>query len=172
MVVLGSANRTTEEGTMTSLASIAIGIVVVVFLIARQMMKRSVREDRKPVIMLILFVIGLYETAQYVQSHSVSGTAIAMAAASIVLAAVFGVIRGYTVRLWREGGTLWRQGTPLTLLLWVVSMGVHFGADYLAGGGSVSQGLTSATLLLYIAVTFGLQQLITQTRAARIPVNV
>lgn len=154
---------------MNTLTSIAIGVVIVVLLIARQMMKRSVREDRKPIIMLVLFVIGLYDIGQYLHGHSVGGTAIAMTAASIVIAAVLGVVRAYTVRLWREGGTLWRQGTVLTLVLWVLSIGVHFGADFLIGGGP-SQGLTNTSLLLYIAVTFGLQQLIVQSRAARIPV--
>jgi hypothetical protein len=56
----------------------------------------------------------------------------------------------------------------LTAVLWVVSLGVHLGYDYLVDGKN-SAGLGTASLLLYLGVTFTIQRLILQARAQRIP---
>ena len=53
-----------------------------------------------------------------------------------------------------DGGRAWRQGNWLTALLWVVSLAVHLGYDYLVDGRGSQAGLGSASLLLYFGVTF------------------
>jgi hypothetical protein len=85
-----------------------------------------------------------------------------------VLGAVFGAIRAMTVRLWFGGGQALRQGTWLTLLLWIVSLGVHLGYDYLVLGHGSLSGLGNATLILYFAITYTIQRLILQARAGRL----
>jgi len=57
--------------------------------------------------------------------------------------------------------------TRLTALLWIVSLAVHLGYDYLVDGRGAQAGLGSASLLLYFAVTFTIQRLILQARAQR-----
>ena len=79
----------------------------------------------------------------------------------------FGAIRAPTVRVWVDGGQSWRQGTRLTAVLWVVSLGVHLGYDYLVEGKGSQSGLGSASLLLYFGVTFTIQQLILDDRSHR-----
>lgn len=150
--------------------SIVIGILALLFVLARQLQKRPVREDRGMRFMLILAVVGLYEIGTYLAHHSAHATAIGIVAGSLVVAAVFGAIRAYTVRLWREDGVLYRQGNALTLLLWLVAIGAHFGLDILvdhSGGGS---GLASSALVLYIAVSLGVQRLVVGRRATRLPI--
>ncbi len=78
------------------------------------------------------------------------------------------MIRAATVHVWADGGQGWRQGTWLTAVLWVVSLGVHLGYDYLIDGKGAQAGLGSASLLLYFGVTFTIQRLILQARAQRI----
>ncbi|HEX3786244.1 MAG TPA: hypothetical protein VHW44_00155 [Pseudonocardiaceae bacterium] len=153
---------------MNTTISIIIGIAVLALLLFRQTQKRSVREDRKPTLLLILAVIGVLDLVNYLKDNPANGTAIAMLTASLVLAAGFGVIRAYTVRLWREDGTLWRQGNALTIVLWLVAIGLHFGADFLIDHDNPAKGLSSAALMLYIAVSFGVQRLVVQSRASHV----
>lgn len=149
-----------------NVTEIVIGVAVVVLLLARQLQKRSVREDSRPLIFLILAVVGLVEAGQFVKSHPVGSEAILLTVGSLVLAAIFGVIRAFTVRLWRENGQLFRKGNALTILLWLVSIGIHFGGDALID--SSAKGLSSSTLLLYLAVTLGVQQIVVRYRATQL----
>jgi hypothetical protein len=89
-------------------------------------------------------------------------------AGSLLIAAAFGAIRAATVHVWVDGGQGLRQGTWLTAVLWVVSLGVHLGYDYLLEGKGAQAGLGSASLLLYFGVTYTIQRLILQARAQRI----
>jgi hypothetical protein len=149
-----------------NVTEIVIGIAVVILLLARQVQKRSVREDSRPLIFLALAVVGLLEAGQYIKAHPVNSEAILLTVASLVLAAVFGVIRAYTVRLWREEGQLFRQGNVLTIVLWIVAIGIHLGGDLLID--SSAKGLSTTTLLLYLAVTLGVQQMVVRYRAGQL----
>jgi hypothetical protein len=147
-------------------ANLVIGLVVLVWLLSRQVQKRLVREDRRPTVMLVLLVVGVIQLANFFKGGvSATTTVILLLVASFVLAAVFGVIRAYTVRLWRVDGQLWRQGTWVTLVLWVVAIGIHLGLDYAIDGVGAAKGLSSASILLYLAVTLGVQRLVVQSRA-------
>jgi hypothetical protein len=48
------------------------------------------------------------------------------------------------VRVWVDGGQAWRQGSWLTAVLWIVSLGAHLGYDYLVEGKGAKAGLGSA----------------------------
>jgi len=148
-----------------NLTSVVIAVLVLGFVLVRQVQKRSVKEDGKPVLLLVLLAVGLVDFVQFVKGHPVNGTGIAMLVASLVAAGAFGAIRGYTIRLWREDGVLYRQGNALTVVLWLVAIGVHFGADVLIDHSGSATGLATTALLLYIAVTFGVQRLVVRSRA-------
>ena len=140
-----------------------IGLVVLAFILYRQLQARPVRDSMR--LPPIVAIIGVVQLVQY--GHHGTGVAVALAG-SLVLAAVFGAIRAPTVRVWVDGGQAWRQGTWLTAVLWVVSLGVHLGYDYLVEGKGSQSGLGSASLLLYFGVTFTIQRLILQASARRI----
>jgi hypothetical protein len=70
-----------------------------------------------------------------------------------------------------DAGQALRQGTWLTAALWIVSLGLHFGYDYLVDGKGDLAGLGSASLTLYFAVTYTIQRVILQARAQRIATN-
>ena len=143
-----------------------IGLVVLAFILYRQLQARPVRDTMR--LPLIIAIIGVVQLAQFLQhGHHGPGVSVALAG-SLVIAAVFGAIRAATVRVWVDGGQAWRQGTWLTAVLWVVSLGVHLGYDYLVEGKGSQSGLGSASLLLYFGVTFTIQRLILQARAQRI----
>jgi len=146
---------------------LVIGIAVLALILYRQLQVRPVRGTMR--LPLILAIIGIVELIQFFkidQSHH-TGTVFAALAGSLVLAAITAVIRAVTVRVWIQAGQALRQGTWLTALLWIVSLGAHLGYDYLVDRGSQA-GLGTASLTLYFAVTYTIQRLILQVRAQRI----
>jgi len=145
---------------------ILIGLVVLGFILYRQLQVRPVRDDMR--LPLILGVIGVVELAQYLQHRPHGPSVIAALAGSLVIAAAFGAIRAATVRVWSDGGQAWRQGNWLTAVLWIVSLAAHLAYDYFVDGKGQQAGLGSASLLLYFGVTFTIQRFIVQARAQRI----
>ncbi|HEX3784401.1 MAG TPA: hypothetical protein VHX38_32480 [Pseudonocardiaceae bacterium] len=124
------------------------------------------KEDSRPIAYLVLAVVGVVEVADFVKSHPVNSEAILLTVASLAIAAVFGLIRAYTVRLWREDGQLFRQGNAVTIALWIVGIGIHFGGDALID--SSAKGLSTTTIMLYLAISLGVQQVVVKARAGQL----
>lgn len=146
--------------------NLLVGLAVLALLVYRQLQVRPVRANfRLP---LILAVIGVIQLTQFLKHDHHTGTVFAALAGSLVLAAIFGAIRAMTVRVWIQAGQALRQGTWVTAVLWVVSLGVHLGYDYLVDGKGSQAGLGTASLTLYFAVTYTIQRFILQAKAQRI----
>jgi len=147
--------------------NLLIGLAVLALILVRQLQVRPVRASfRLPLILAIIGVVELYQFLQHNQHHD-TGVVFAALAGSLALAAITGAIRALTVRVWFDGGRALRQGNWLTAVLWIVSLGVHLGYDYLVDGKSLS-GLGTASLTLYFAVTYTIQRLILQAKAQRL----
>jgi hypothetical protein len=145
-----------------------IGIAVLGLLIYRNLMARPVRQANQRVY-LILGIIGIVETVEYMQKNHVDATiAVAALAGSLVLAAVFGAIRALTVRVWMKDGQPWSQGNVLTAVLWIIALGAHLGYDALIGHDKGVGNLGTATVLLYLVVCLAVQRLIIVARAAKL----
>jgi len=148
---------------------IVLGVAVLALLIYRQVIARPVRA-RGLQIVLMLGVIGVIQTVGYFDhSHSSDGTYAALGG-SLVLAAIFGVLRASTVRLWIQDGQVWQKGNWVTGGLWVVALAAHLGYDALVarGNGHGAASVGDATVVLYLAVSLGIQRVIVQQRASRL----
>jgi hypothetical protein len=157
---------------MMSALYYVIGIAVLALILYRQLSVRRVRDGYRLVI--ILAVIGVLELSRFLggrnASHVDGGKVVLALAGSAVLAVGLGALRATTVRLWRgEDGQLLRRGTWLTATLWVVAVAAHLAFDALiAGGASDGKGnIGNATLALYLAASFGAQQMVMLKRAER-----
>lgn len=152
-------------------ANIVIGLIVLAWVVSRQLRTRPVREEQATKLLLVLGAVGLYEVAQYAdRHHDVPLLAWGLLIVSLVLAAVLGVARGLTMRVWRDAtGQLLQRGTPVTLALWGLSIAAHLGADALMHGeGSNASGLGSAGIVLYLALTLGVQRVVVVRRGAEL----
>lgn len=149
-----------------NVTEILIGAAVLIYVLARQVQKRTVKEDSRPLIFLILAVVGVVEAGQFIKAHPVGSEAILLTVASLAIAAVFGVIRAFTMHLWRDNGQLFRQGNVLTIVLWLVAIAIHIGGDTLID--TSAKGLSTSTLLLYLAVSLGVQQVVVRYRATQL----
>jgi hypothetical protein len=142
-----------------------------VLLLRRQLAVRRLRETYRLVV--ILAVIGILELSDYLRASGthLSGKIAVALVGSAILAAVMGALRAITVRVWRgDGDQLLRKGTWLTAVLWVVALAAHLGFDALVAGGISGKNgnVGEATIALYLAVSFGAQQVILLSRAARL----
>jgi hypothetical protein len=133
-------------------------------------MARRLRETYRMVV--ILAILGVLQFSNYLSasgSHLSGKIALALVG-SAVLAAVMGVLRAITVRIWRgDDNQLFRQGTWVTGVLWVVAVGLHLALDALVTHGTSSKdgNVGDATVVLYLAVSFGVQQVVLLRRATR-----
>ena len=71
------------------------------------------------------------------------------------------------MRVWRDAdGTVVRQGSAVTVLLWLLAIAAHLGIDVAIDRVSHPlAGLGSASLVLYLGVVLGIQSLVEQHRA-------
>jgi hypothetical protein len=150
-----------------TLIYLVIGIAVLGLLIVRNLRAQPVRQVNQR-LFLILGVIGIVETYQYLGHHHAGATAVAALAGSLVLAGVFGLIRAMTVRVWMKDGQPWSQGNVLTAILWILALGAHLGYDALLDHHKDLSGLGEATVLLYLVVSLIVQRVVVTTRAARL----
>jgi hypothetical protein len=151
-------------------ANVAIGVLVLAFVLYRQVTTQRLRENYR--LPLLLAIIGIVQFVAFLNGHPHDDGGIAAAVAgSLVIAAAFGAIRVPTVRVWRQDGVLLRKGTWLTAVLWVISFAAHLGYDYLVAGnvtsGKNGGNVGDATVLLYLVVTLTVQRYLLMARAAR-----
>ncbi len=149
--------------------SIIIGVAVVVLLLARQMQVRPVGDQSSLRIALVLGVIGVIEVTKAAHGHQLGATTVAWLAAMIVVGGALGVIRAFTVKLWRvDEGLALRKGTLVTGVLWVVSLGAHFAMENRIDASTHISGFGASSLLLYLAITYGVQREVVRWRAAAV----
>ncbi|MHB1500186.1 MAG: hypothetical protein ACYCYK_03300 [Candidatus Dormibacteria bacterium] len=140
-------------------ASLILGLVVLALLLYRQLQRRPVQAS--PVLPLVLLVIGFAELTSFARAHPLTPTETSLLTLSLAAFAIgLGALRAFTVRLFVDSSRLMRQGTWVTVLLWLVAVGLHLAVDALNGVGE-------ATLLLYLGLTLGTQQVVVQWRARR-----
>jgi hypothetical protein len=161
--------------------SIAIDVIVLAVLVYRQVRARPLSTGY--VLPLLLVVFGLLEfgavllgssqaLAQFLkgqQSFSAipdGGLVVAALAGSLGIAVISAAVRAPTYRLWWQDGRYWRQGTAITLLLWLISLGAHLLYDGVIARNSALSALGSDTILLYFGVTLAVQRWLLGVRAS------
>jgi hypothetical protein len=145
--------------------SYALGAVVLILVLLRQVRIRPVPRVFQPRLPLVIGVIGLLEMFSYSGTHHVSGSAWGWVIGTLVIGAVgLGALRGLSMRVWASEGWVLRQGNALTMGLWLVSLLVHFAGD--AGGDHAgAAGLEGASLLVYLGLTLAVQYYVVYRRA-------
>ena len=117
---------------------IIIGVAVLALLIYRQLRTRPVNASGLRIV-AIIGVIGLLEAYQFMQHHHAGTVTYAALLGSLVLAAVFGVLRALTVRLWLTAGQPWSRGSWLRHA-GIAALAAHLGYDALVAGRTRQRG--------------------------------
>jgi hypothetical protein len=141
-------------------AALLIDAAILVLLLYRQLTVRPLNDGRFSV---VLISVGLVELVSYGQHHRRTDGILAFLAASLAISVLLGAVRAVTVRLWRQDGRVVRQGTWLTALLWLVSIGSHIAIGAVHRGSTAAA--TGAATLAFLGVTLGAQQVALRARA-------
>lgn len=145
--------------------SIAIGVLVVIYILSRQLRVRIVPRVVNIRFSIILAVIGLFDLSSYTGSHHVTIGDFYWVVGSLVFGSILlGALRALTVKIWVSNNWVVRQGTWLTMALWAISLLLHFAADFGSGHTAVAN-LEASSLLLYLGVTYGVQNYVVHRRA-------
>jgi hypothetical protein len=161
--------------------SLAITGAALVLLLRGQLRAEPVRAEF--VLPALLALIGALEVAAFLigKQHLVSllkghpqhvtihhGPAIIVQlAGSLVLAALTAALRIPSIRLWWRDDQVWRRGSWLTILLWLVSLALHLAYDAIIAANHGTQNFGAATLLLYFAASLFVQRLLLMVRRVR-----
>jgi hypothetical protein len=153
-------------------ANFLIPLAVLAWLLYRQVQRRPIggrgaggRGGRRRQVGLILLVIGAIQLVEFAQRHTLTADTVGILGLSFLVGAGLAVARAFTVRLWFEDGQLFRQGTALTVLLWLVAAGLHLASAAAISRAGGPSGAGSASLLLYLALSLTIQALVLRHRA-------
>jgi hypothetical protein len=153
----------------TAAINVAAGVVIVALLLVRQMKPRRARENSALRLVLVLAVIGVFELSNTIGHRSVASATVAWIVASLLIGGALGAARAATVTIWRAAdGAAWRRGTLLTGVLWIVSLGAHFALEVGIDDSTKIAALGASSILLYLAITLGVQREVVRWRAAKI----
>jgi GAF domain-containing protein len=145
---------------LSSGGSVVVTLVVLGYILWNQLQVRIVRSSM--LLPVVLLLLGAANLTQYTARHPFSSSDIAILAASLLLLAIgLGAARAYTVRLWRDGDKIFRQGSYVTVLLWLVGTALHIGVESLAHGAATTD-------LLYLGLTLVTQRMVLSVRASRL----
>ncbi|MCX4553178.1 hypothetical protein OG204_00120 [Streptomyces sp. NBC_01387] len=156
---------------MNNTTSALIGLVILALLITRQLRARPMGRSVPLVLLGVLVVLGVAAMVFGVKSvtthHPLSAGTLTIVCLSFVVAAAFGAVRALTMQVWRgPAGEAFCKGTMITVVLWLVSMAVHFGMDAWIDHSAKAGVLGFSTIYLYLAVTLGIQAVVVRRRAA------
>ncbi|GAS99117.1 uncharacterized protein RMCC_6082 [Mycolicibacterium canariasense] len=142
------------------LADAVVGILVLAWLLRRQLTVRPVRERLTSA--LVLTAIGAIQTIGSLPQHVIGSATVAVTLASVVVGLVLSAARAYSMRLSVLDGTLTRQGTVVTVVLWLLSV-----ASHIALGHANPAHSGAPSLLAYIGLSLLAQQLVVRMRAGQ-----
>ncbi|MFF0311696.1 hypothetical protein ACFYSC_30025 [Streptosporangium sp. NPDC004379] len=148
------------------LSTAAVIVLVIAFVLYRQMMTRVA--TRTGLLWLALFMMVAGAASGGLVDPRRLPLSLLLLAVDVACAVAFGVLRASTVRVWRDGkGTPWSKGTRWTLLGWLASAVARVA---LLGAGH-ALGLASAptAILFFMGVTIGVQSLLVARRARALP---
>ncbi|HEX4253340.1 MAG TPA: hypothetical protein VH008_36100 [Pseudonocardia sp.] len=144
-----------------NLSTVVIVVLALGWVISRNLKGRFVATDKPYRLPLILIVIGAIEFGQ--AQPTITPVAVLVIGADLLLTAVFGVARGYSIGLGTRDGYLYQRGGALTLLLWALSIAVRVGLEFVAKGLGAGTAAT-ATVLLTFGISLVVQALVLQNR--------
>ena len=152
---------------MSSTANIALVVVVVAYVVARQFKARRVSADGRKMLIVpaVLAVLAFKDGGLVDPAHR--DTALALLVGGIVLEVGMGLAWGFTTRIWRDGsGTFWYKGTRATAYAWIGMLAVRFGLYAVGSALGVVSG--QGALLLSLAAVLLVRKAVVTWRAREV----
>jgi hypothetical protein len=140
----------------TALPEFAIYAVLAVFVIYRQLAPRPVQGAGA--MFIVPLILAGYGAFSMLQSPPDGAITYLLLAGELALSGLAGVIRGFTIRFWRDPhGVLMQRGTWLTLVIWALFIAMRVAGFVLLRGALGTPELLlsfGTSLLVQVAVTY------------------
>ena len=154
----------------TNALNYVIIAALVVWVLTRQLQSRPVVARSLFVLPVILGVVGIGSLGGAVpKGGQFTSNDVKWLAIDLATTVVLGAVRGASIRLFPQGGVLWRKGTWLTLALWLLSFAARAGIGVLAADNG-AKVVASSALMLSFGVSLAVQGAVVYLRAARVGV--
>lgn len=154
---------------MSGPLQVIVGIAALGWILYNQLRVRQF-SPRRLRVAGTLGVVGLVEVASAAGAHPVSTVGWTLLVTGLVVGVALGLLRAATVKLWVRDGVVYTQGHAMTAALWIVGVGIHIGLGVLAREIAPStDSVNASSVLLFIAVSLGVQGLMTIRRAQSLP---
>jgi hypothetical protein len=149
---------------MSGPVEVVVILAAVGYVLARRLMGEPAQAKRMLVLPAVLSVIGLSDVSGHVKTPVSLLFLVATAAVSVAL----GALRGVSVRIYRHEGVAFVRYTGVTVVLWVVSLAVRFGANLVLGAvDRTAAGAVGEGLLLTLGLGILAEGLVVLSRALR-----
>jgi hypothetical protein len=151
----------------STVADVLLIVAAVVWVLARQVQEARVKPR---LLVLAPLALAFFRIRSLPASTWRMPADLALLAVSAALSLGLGVWRGQTIKVWRDAdGTLWRQGSVLTLVLWgvlIVARGLLYGAGVAVGHRDASD---LGAVLVTLALSFAAQNTVAALRMNAAP---
>jgi len=156
-----------SQQLVSIVVTVGIYVGLIGFVLYRQMTRTQLNPRRLVLLPAILGVLAIQQLSR--QHLSVDGGVVAYLAVNIASSIALGAWRGTTFRLWIDAGRVMIQGTAATLVSWGVLIALRVVLALASHASKYAQGLIIGELLLALALTFAMQNVVVWLRAA--PLN-
>ena len=137
--------------------TIAIAVVVLVFIVYRQMRTAPIEPRQLVILPVFLCLVGISNLQRHPPDSVAIGVALGI---SVLTALIFGVARGLTTQIWRSGSVAMRKGTATTLILWVVAILVRIVIGLVARRAGVPVSVTTGEIPVFLGITLAAQNVV------------
>jgi hypothetical protein len=157
---------------MSAIIGILIGVLVLLRVIGRQVTGSYVTQRGLVLMPAILLVVGLYSFSS--AAGDASAGEFAFIGLDFVVLVGLGFARGASIKLTQREHGLFQKGSPVTLVLWLLTIAIRVGLAFGSAALWPDSNLGQATVALGVGLTIGAQNAMIYRRALsrRIPLAV
>lgn len=153
--------------SFADVVEVAVAAVVLVWVVVRQVQARPLIARTMMIFPAVLAAAGVAELLRApAHGGSLTQADITWIAIDLAAAVVTGGLRAPTVRLFERNGELWRQGSLLTVALWLVSIGAREAIGVIGGHDGAGPALDHG-LLLSFGISLAAQYAVIALRGRR-----
>lgn len=158
------------EASGATAVPVVIGTLAVVVIVLRRMRGQELRRRRLLIRPLVILIVGLAAMVpQLFGMHSFHEIDYLLAVIDLMLTLGLGAIRGLTVLVYPQDGSIWYRYGPITVGLWLLSIILRFLLGMYGAQHGATALVTSASVIAMLGLTLLVQNLIVTTRQPSLP---
>ena len=144
-----------------------LSLAILAVLIARNLVGRKFHAARLFIMPLVVGLLGIAAIAPLISDTTPHAVDYIVGGLGLLDSLIIGGIRGFTVKLYKQDGILYYRYTPITVVLWCVSIGIRAVLSVAASMHGATLLIQSADVLLMLALSVLVQNIFVLLRVRR-----